>query len=112
MTLKVYTVQNGHSAYEWQNGPQEYFDALIMLINPLSEFFSEETQECIDNIPPTWPRTGSWNHASYKKHVFLPLAVLYNYMVYIMGADVLTMQGSKASATMILTMLNMKTITA
>ena len=50
-------------------------------------------------IPPYWHDTGSWNPASCKTRTYL------FYIVSIMGADVLVMQGARASASMILTML-------
>ena len=58
--------------------------------------------ECwtIDIIPPHWHDTGSWNSSSHKTRNYL------FYIVNIMGADVLATQGARASATMILTMLN------
>ena len=48
-------------------------------------------------IPPHWYDTGSWNPSSNKTRTYL------FYMVNIMTADVLAMQGARASATMILT---------
>ena len=51
-------------------------------------------------IPPLWHDTGSWNPASSKSRTYV------FYTVNIMGADVLAMQGARASATMMLTMLN------
>ena len=53
-------------------------------------------------IPPNWHDTGmsSWNPSSCKTRIYL------FYIVNIMGADVLATQGAKASAPMILTMLN------
>ena len=51
-------------------------------------------------IPPHLYDTGSGNLSSSKTRTYL------SYIVNIMGADVLAMQGARASATMILTMLN------
>ena len=48
-------------------------------------------------IPPHWFDTGSWNPSSSRTGTYL------FYLVNIMAADVLVMQGARASATMILT---------
>ena len=48
-------------------------------------------------IPPRWYDTGSWNPSSSKTRTYL------FYIVNIMAADVLAMQGARASATMIMT---------
>ena len=50
-------------------------------------------------ISPHWHGTGSWNPSSSRTRSYL------FYIVNIMGADVLVMQGAGASATMILTWL-------
>ena len=54
-------------------------------------------------IPPRWHDTGSWNPFSCKTRTYLL------YIVNIMGADVLAMHGARASATLILTLLNWDT---
>ena len=51
-------------------------------------------------IPPHWHDTGSWNPSSSTTRAYL------FYIVNIMGADVQATQGARASATMILAMLN------
>ena len=51
-------------------------------------------------ISPHWHDTGIWNPSSSKTITYLL------YIVNIMGADGLAMQGARASATMLLTMLN------
>ena len=53
------------------------------------------------NISPHWQHTGSWNPSSCKTSSYL------YYIVNIIVADVLVMQGARASATMILTMLKL-----
>ena len=51
-------------------------------------------------IPPYWHDTNSWNSSSCKTRTYL------FYIVNVMDADALVIQGAKASATMILVMLN------
>ena len=51
-------------------------------------------------ISLNWHDTGSWNSSSSKTRTYL------FYLVNIMGADVLATQGSRASATIIFTMLS------
>ena len=51
-------------------------------------------------IPPRWHNTGSWNPSSCKTRTYLL------YIVNIMGVDILASQAARASATMILAMLN------
>ena len=64
--------------------------------------FSEEHKHDLTFyvIPPHWFDTGSWNPSSCKARTY----VLY--LVNIMAADDLAMQGARASETMILIMLN------
>ena len=51
-------------------------------------------------IPAHWQDIGSWNSSPYEAGTY------QFYVVNIMGADALAMQGATASATMILSMLN------
>ena len=51
----------------------------------------------ISIIPPEWHDTGCWNFSSCKRRAYLV------YRANIMAADVLVMQGVRASAAMILT---------
>ena len=51
-------------------------------------------------IPPYWHDTGSWNPSSSKTRTYL------FYIIKIMAADGLAMQGARASATSIFNMLN------
>ena len=72
-----------------------YFSTLYMLN------FSEGTKTCtFCVIPPHWHGTCSWNPFSSKTRTYL------FYIVNIMGADVLAIQGARASATMLFTMLD------
>ena len=65
-------------------------------------FFQREHKHIIifHVIAPHWHDTGSWYPSSCKTRTYLA------YMVNIMAADGLATQGARASATMILTLLN------
>ena len=69
-------------------------------IGNLKVYLQEWCKLTIYIIPPHWPDMGSWNPSSCKTRTFL------FYIVNIMGADVLATQGARASATMILSVLN------
>ena len=71
-------------------------------VNPLNATFSEEQKLIFTSyvISPHWHDTGSRNPSSSKTRTYLFC------IVNIMGADVLVTQGARASAAMILTLLN------
>ena len=75
---------------------------LLVSLNLYLRNFSEGTKTYIYIlvIPPQWHDTGSWNPSSSKTRTCL------FHIVNIVGADVLAMQGARASAAMIFTMLN------
>ena len=69
---------------------------------PLRAFFYKQHKNVflINIIPPRWHDMGRWDSLSRNTRTYL-----FN-TVNIMGDDVLATQGGRASATMILTMLN------
>ena len=75
----------------------------ISCLNPLyAELFIGyiKNVSTIYIIPPHWYDTSSWNCSSCKTRTCL------FYIVSVMGANVLAMQGARASASMIFIMLN------
>ena len=80
-----------------------YFRSVFITFNPLcaTSFrgnINIYLHFCV--TAPHWHGTGSWNPSSCKTRIYL------FYIVNIIAADCLAMQGARASATMIFTMLN------
>ena len=88
---------------QYQHQAQQYWPWTKECLNPLCAKFFKKGQKHIFTfyvIPPHLHVTGSWNPSSSKTRIY------QFYIVNIMGADVLATQGARASATMILTLLN------
>ena len=89
-----------YGPFNMQRHSLEMSRDLVLLLHMLN--FAEGTKHIftIHAIPPDWHDTGSWHPFSSKKITYL------FYIVSIMGAGVLATQGTRASAAIILAMLN------
>ena len=122
MATQYITCNDGKQAEEWPTAYHLSVDALTYARDdgddeiPIREdmgklgiltlyvlIFSEGTKKLIfifHIMPPHWHGWGSWNSSSSETGTYL------FYIISIIGADVLAMQGARVSATMILTWLN------
>ena len=97
IATKRFDAQTGGRLYD-----NSYIHLILILCMLYATFFRENIKHVfpVYIIPPCRHDTGIWNASSWKIRTSLL------YIVSIIGADDLAMQGDRASATLILTKLN------